>query len=123
MQRQSRRDTAPELLLRRRLHALGYRFRVDHKPEPDLRVRGDIVFTKRRVCVFVDGCFWHGCPLHSTSPKNNADWWRDKLTANVARDRRSDATLTHRGWAVVRIWEHEPLDVAVDLIQAAVSVR
>jgi len=68
MSRQRRRDTGPELAVRRRLHALGYRYRVDHRPLPDLRARGDLVFTRARVVVFVDGCFWHRCPQHATSP-------------------------------------------------------
>src|SRR6478735_3288497 len=102
MQQQRRRDTKLEVEIRRRLHSLGYRFRVDHRPEPSLRTRGDIVFTRRRVVVFVDGCFWHGCPEHATSPKNNADWWRGKLAANVGRDRRADKALTGLGWKVVR---------------------
>jgi DNA mismatch endonuclease, patch repair protein len=71
------------------------------------------VFTRRRVVVFVDGCFWHGCPLHATEPKNNAEWWREKLAANMARDRRHDEELTSAGWTVLRIWEHENADVAI----------
>src|SRR5688572_8868959 len=112
MQRQVRRDTTPELALRRRLHAMGYRFLVDAKVEPDMRVRGDIVFPRRKVVVFVDGCFWHGCPLHATQPKNNAAWWREKLATNFARDRRTDSELTRRGWTVMRHWEHESPDEA-----------
>jgi DNA mismatch endonuclease (patch repair protein) len=113
MQRQRRRDTALEIAIRGGLHAQGHRFRVDHPPEPSLRCRGDIVFTRRRVVVFVDGCFWHGCPLHATEPKNNAEWWREKLAANMARDRRHDEELTSAGWTVLRIWEHENADVAI----------
>jgi DNA mismatch endonuclease (patch repair protein) len=116
MQRQRRRDTKPEVEVRRLLHAAGLRFRVDVKPEPDLRVRADIVWRGRRIAVFIDGCFWHGCPQHATQPKANADWWRDKLAGNVARDRRTDAELTARGWRVLRYWEHEaPAEVAADL--------
>src|SRR4051794_32017565 len=87
MQSQRRRDTTLELKIRRSLHALGYRYRVDFRMEPSFRARGDVVFTRKRVVVFVDGCFWHGCPEHATAPKNNAEWWRTKLEANVARDR------------------------------------
>ena len=122
MRRQGRRDTKPELAVRRRLHALGYRFRVDYKPEPDLRCRGDIVFTKRKVVVFIDGCFWHGCPIHATAPKNNAEWWREKLDANIARDRRTDAALENRGWRVLRVWEHVPTDIASARIAAALDI-
>ncbi|HEV7824761.1 MAG TPA: very short patch repair endonuclease [Mycobacteriales bacterium] len=124
MQRQRRRDTKPEVEVRRLLHAAGIRFRVDARLEPDLRVRGDIVWRGRKVVVFVDGCFWHGCPRHATQPKANADWWRDKLAANVARDRRTDAELAARGWRVLRYWEHEPpTEVATDLLRALDTPR
>jgi DNA mismatch endonuclease (patch repair protein) len=87
------RDTGPELLVRRALHARGLRFRVDLRPEPTLRTRADIVFTRRRIAVYIDGCFWHGCPVHGTSPKANADYWTPKLARNVERDRESTAAL------------------------------
>ena len=122
MQRQRRRDTTRELEIRRALHALGYRFRVDYRMEPSLRTRGDIVFTRRRLVVFVDGCFWHGCPEHATAPKTNAEWWREKLAANVARDRRVDEELWALGWAVLRIWEHEPVERAVGRIRGELGV-
>lgn len=121
MKRQRRRDTDLELAVRRALHGRGHRYRVDHRMEPTLRSRGDIVFTRKRVVVYVDGCFWHGCPEHATAPKNNADWWREKLAANVARDRRVDAQLTELGWRVVRVWEHEEPEAAVDRIEAVLS--
>lgn len=118
MRRQRRRDTTLEIEIRRRLHAAGYRFRVDHRLEQSLRVRGDIVFTRRRVVVFIDGCFWHGCPLHATEPKNNAEWWREKLAANIDRDRRTRSELEVLGWTVVQVWEHEPPETAVEAIRA-----
>lgn len=121
MQSQKRRDTGAELAIRRRLHALGYRYRVDHRLEPSLRVRGDLVFTRRKVVVFVDGCFWHGCPEHSTVPKTNAAWWREKIAANQARDERNTLALEALGWTVIRVWEHVPVDMAVDRVRAAVS--
>ncbi|QWZ09233.1 very short patch repair endonuclease [Nocardioides panacis] len=121
MRAQGRRDTKPEIAIRRGLHALGYRFRVDYRPAPDLRCRGDIVFTKRRLVLFVDGCFWHGCPEHATSPKNNAEWWRAKLDANMARDRRADVALEERGWTVLRIWEHVPPCDAISLVVDALT--
>jgi DNA mismatch endonuclease (patch repair protein) len=118
MQRQRRRDTKPEVEIRRLLHASGVRFRIDAVLEADLRARGDIVWRGRKVVVFVDGCFWHGCPEHATQPKANADWWRDKLAGNVARDRRTDAELTARGWRVLRYWEHEePSEIVQDLVR------
>lgn len=103
---QRRRDTALEIAYRRELFAAGLRYRVDHRIEP-LRRRADIAFTRWRVAVFLDGCFWHSCPLHATLPKANREWWQVKLQANVARDRHTDEVLTSQGWRVVRIWEHE----------------
>lgn len=121
MRRQRRRDTGLEMELRKRLHALGYRFRVDHRLAPPVRVRGDIVFTRKRVVVFVDGCFWHGCPMHGTRPKNNAAWWAEKLDANIERDHRATVSLRELGWNVVRIWEHEDLRNASDRIENAIK--
>jgi DNA mismatch endonuclease (patch repair protein) len=117
MRRQRRRDTKPEMQVRRLLHAAGVRFRVDVKLESDLRVRGDIVWHGRKVVVFMDGCFWHGCPTHATQPKANAAWWRAKLAANIIRDVQTDAELAGRGWTVLRYWEHEaPADVVTDIV-------
>ncbi len=116
MRRQGQLNTKPEIAIRRGLHALGLRFRVDVRPVPDLRCRGDIVFTRRRVVIFVDGCFWHGCPQHATQPKHNSQWWRDKLDSNIARDRRADVALSARGWTVIRVWEHERSEEAVERI-------
>lgn len=114
MRLQRRRDTDAELQVRKRLHAAGVRYRVDVRPEKDLRIRGDIVWRGLRIIVFIDGCYWHGCPDHATRPKANADWWACKLDGNVARDRRADRELTARGWTVLRYWEHEhPAEVAV----------
>jgi DNA mismatch endonuclease, patch repair protein len=112
MQRQRRRDTRPELALRRELHRLGLRYRVDRQVLPGVRSRADLVFTRAKVAVFVDGCFWHCCPVHGTRPKANAAWWEEKLSGTVRRDRDTDAALAAAGWRVVRIWEHEPAPVA-----------
>ncbi|MEV0287202.1 very short patch repair endonuclease [Kribbella sp. NPDC050820] len=112
MSRQARRDTKPEIELRRRLHRLGYRFRVN-SPLPGMpRRRADVTFTAKRVAVFVDGCFWHGCPEHGTSPRNNGAWWSEKLRRNVERDRETDSYLRRTGWTVVRVWEHEDPETA-----------
>src|SRR3954447_6857243 len=81
-----RRDTAPELALRRELHRRGLRYYVDRSPVPGWRRRADVVFPTARVAVFVDGCFFHGCPLHRTEAKANRDFWREKIEANIARD-------------------------------------
>jgi DNA mismatch endonuclease (patch repair protein) len=102
-----RRDTAPELALRHALHAAGLRFRV-HYPVPGQRRRTiDIAFTRARVAVFVDGCFWHGCPEHGTRPSQNTDWWQTKIGANRDRDANTNSVLSDAGWVVVRVWEHE----------------
>lgn len=122
MSRQRRTGTSPEMQLRRELHRRGLRFRVHTAfKEPGLRRRrADLLFTRRKVAVFVDGCFWHACPLHATSPKANAVWWRTKLDNNVARDRNTDEQLVRAGWTVVRIWEHEPVAEAADRVEALV---
>ncbi|MGN0039706.1 MULTISPECIES: very short patch repair endonuclease [unclassified Rhodococcus (in: high G+C Gram-positive bacteria)] len=119
MSRQRRRDTAPEVALRRELHRRGLRFYVDRAPLPGVRRRADLVFPRRRVAVYVDGCFWHRCPLHATDPKNNAEWWADKLAGNVERDRDTDSRLAAAGWTVIRVWEHEdPITAATRVAEA-----
>ena len=115
MSRMPRRDSGPELRIRRLLHARGLRYRV-HAALPG---RPDIVFTRARLVVFVDGCFWHRCPEHGTMPRNNAEWWRAKLDRNVARDREKDSQLEDSGWTVLHVWEHEDPAAASDRIQAA----
>jgi DNA mismatch endonuclease (patch repair protein) len=123
MSRAKRRDTAPELALRRELHRRGLRYRVDH-PLPGLRRRrADIWFGPARVAVFVDGCFWHGCPEHSTVPRANREWWIEKLRSNQVRDRDTDAHLEGLGILVLRSWEHEDPVTAADTIEMAVTVR
>lgn len=116
-----RRDTKPELTLRRALHKLGLRYRVDYRPISSLRRRADIVFTRKKVAVFVDGCFWHGCPEHLKWPKSNAAWWRWKIEGNRARDVETTRVLEEEGWIVVRIWEHERESQAVALVRAALG--
>ncbi|MEX5260972.1 very short patch repair endonuclease [Kocuria sp. CPCC 205263] len=120
MSRQRRRDTAPELILRKELHRRGLRYRVDAKLPGIPRRRADLLFTRRKIAVFVDGCFWHACPLHATSPQNNADWWRAKLEGNVARDRDTDLRLRKLGWTVLRFWEHDDMSRAADTVEAQV---
>ncbi len=124
MSRQSTRDTAAEILIRRRLHALGLRYRVDRAPVASLRRRADIVFPARRVAVFVDGCFWHSCPEHATRPRANASWWEAKLARNVARDEETNRQLADAGWTVVRVWEHEsPIDAAERIAELVRGTR
>lgn len=121
--RQKTRDTAPELALRREVHARGLRYLVDAAPLPWLRRRADLVFTRARIAVFVDGCFWHSCPQHATSPKSNAQWWRHKLERTVQRDRETDRALELAGWVVVRVWEHETPEQAAGRVVAAWAAR
>lgn len=104
-----RRDTRSELQLRSALHRRGLRFRKDHlvRCTNGLKVRPDVVFTRVRIAVFVDGCFWHGCLEHGSTPGSNQAYWVPKLKANVARDRRVDAALRADDWQVERVWEHE----------------
>ncbi|RBY97950.1 very short patch repair endonuclease [Blastococcus sp. TF02-8] len=119
MSRQARRDTAPEVALRRELHRRGLRFRVDW-PLPGMpRRRADIAFTRSRVAVFVDGCFWHSCPEHRTAPVANKAWWAAKLEANVSRDRDTDQHLTALGWTVLRFWEHQDPLAAAHVVEGA----
>lgn len=108
------------MALRRRLHADGFRFRVDYPPLPGLRRKADIVFTRRRVAVFVDGCFWHRCREHGTMPVSNAEWWEAKLARNVERDAETNHLLADAGWTVVRVWEHEAPGSAARQVEAAV---
>ena len=123
MSRVRRRDTGPELELRRELRRRGLRYRVGRAPIAGLRSRPDVVFGPARVAVYVDGCFWHGCPLHGVLPKNNRSWSHDKLDANRRRDARANALLTRAEWLVIRIWEHEDLQAAAARIETTVDER
>ena len=121
MRRNPRRDTMPEIALRRALHARGMRFRKDLPIRtPQRLVRPDIVFTRARVAVFVDGCFWHCCPEHGNTPRANTGYWQPKLARNVARDRAVDAALAAAGWLVVRAWEHEQPEAVAVSVEATV---
>jgi DNA mismatch endonuclease (patch repair protein) len=113
-----RAGTKPEIALRSALHRLGYRYRKDHRLDlaEGVRVRPDIVFTARKVAVFVDGCFWHACPEHGRQPSVNEWYWAPKLRRTVERDRAADLALAAAGWQVVRLWEHLPLDDATALV-------
>lgn len=117
MQATRSRDTAPEMALRRELHKRGLRYRVDMPVLPGLRRRVDVVFTRQRLAVFVDGCFWHGCPQHGTVSRSNAVFWRDKIKTNVARDADTNQRLAQAGWIVMRVWAHESARAAADQIE------
>ncbi|WP_306672213.1 very short patch repair endonuclease [Rhodococcus opacus] len=118
MQRQRTRDTAPELAVRRLLHASGLRYRVDSPPLANLSRRADVVFGPAKVALFIDGCFWHGCPVHGErSPTANAGYWREKIERNKARDLDTDERLHLAGWLSLRVWEHEdPQEVAAMVV-------
>lgn len=122
-ERQPRRDTQPELAIRKELHRRGLRFFVDRSPLRGMRARADIVFPRARVAVFVNGCFWHSCQEHGSLPRHNREWWRAKLAANQARDERTDSALTEAGWVAIRVWEHDRPVRAADLVESAVRSR
>lgn len=123
MQRVRQRDTSAEGALRRELHALGLRYRVQVPVLLKPRRVADVMFAGPRVAVFVDGCFWHGCPEHATWPKQNAEFWRAKIIANQERDRDTNERLRAGGWTVVRVWAHEPPEQAAQRIALIVGKR
>lgn len=123
MSRQRTRDTEPEMLLRRELHRRGLRYRVDVSIPGLPRRRADLLFTPAKVAVFVDGCFWHGCPVHGRRPLTNGPYWRLKIEKNIARDVENTRILGEHGWHVVRIWEHDDLDCAAKLLRVDVLRR
>lgn len=118
-----RRDTKPEMALRKAVHKLGLRYRVDMAPLPGFNRRADLVFSKVGVAVFSDGCFWHGCPDHHRASNRNSEFWSEKISKNQSRDRQTDRVLTEAGWEVIRIWEHEDPDEAAQRIAAVVRGR
>jgi DNA mismatch endonuclease, patch repair protein len=121
MRRNGRRDTKPERTLRSLLHANGLRFRKDYAVRAgDRLVRPDVVFTRQRIAIFLDGCYWHACPQHGTQPRRNSEYWTDKLKRNIARDKVVNQALSACGWRVIRVWEHEDPAEAAETIAAAV---
>ncbi len=118
------KDTRPERLVRSLLHLMGLRFRKHSRPLPHLRCQADVVFPREQVAVFVDGCFWHGCPQHGRLPRSNSVYWAEKLERNLRRDRRNSAVLAEAGWLVLRFWEHEPIEeVAVNIREQVLRRR
>ncbi len=120
MSRMPRSSTKPELTLRRALHARGLRFRVHRR---DLPGTPDIVLSRARIAVFVDGCFWHGCLQHGVVPKNNREWWQAKLATNAERDLRKDAELQSLGWLPMHFWEHTPVEEMAEAVVTAWRLR
>lgn len=106
-------STQPELALRRALHAAGLRFRVNAR---DLPGRPDLVLSRARLAIFIDGCFWHACPEHGVMPKSNGEWWRAKLAGNTERDSRKDRQLEELGWIPLHFWEHQPVNLISDIV-------
>ena len=123
MQSNKSRDTKPELALRSAVHARGLRYRVSAKPLAGVRRTADLVFPRAKVAVFLDGCFWHGCPEHHTVASANAKFWADKVEGNRKRDRDTDGRLAEAGWVSVRIWEHEDAVEAARRVEEVVRAR
>jgi len=117
-----RRDTGPEKALAEALVHVGMSFETDYPPMAAIRRKADIAFPRHRLAIFVDGCFWHGCPLHGTWPKANSKFWRDKILANGQRDADTDKRLRSAGWIVLRFWEHHRPEDAVLAIQRCLEV-
>ncbi len=117
------RDTAPELALRAALFRRGFRYRIDRRPISSLRRKADLVFPRLKIAVFVDGCFWHGCPRHATWPKANGAFWRRKILGNRKRDQDTDRQLAEAGWLSVRVWEHEDPEEAAERVARIVLCR
>lgn len=124
MRSNKHRDTKPELALRRAVHSLGLRYRVAARPIAGLRRTADLVFPRIRVAVFMDGCFWHGCPEHHSLAKTNSAYWAEKLRRNRERDEETDCLLREAGWTVIRIWEHEdPVEAAGRVAEVVTRLR
>ena len=121
MQGNRSRDTKPEMAVRSAVHRRGIRFRVSARPQPELARTADLVLRKTRIAVFVDGCFWHGCPDHHTQPATNSRYWADKIARNVERDGETTEYLQRAGWTVLRFWEHEDPEAVADQVHQAVQ--
>jgi DNA mismatch endonuclease, patch repair protein len=117
------RDTSPERALRSAVHRLGLRFRVNRRPVASLRRTADLVFGPAQVAVFLDGCFWHGCPQHYSAPVRNGAFWAKKVSTNKTRDLETNRLLAEGGWLVLRFWEHEDPHVAAARIAEIVAAR
>lgn len=123
MQANRGRDTKPELAIRRAVYATGLRYRVDSRPLAGLNRRADLVFIGAKVAVFVDGCFWHGCPTHHTVARANAKFWAEKVRRNRERDAETNQALETAGWIAIRVWEHEDPAAAASRVVATVRER
>ena len=116
-------DTGPEIRLRSLVHKAGLRYAIDVRPEADINRRADLVFRAAKVAVFVNGCFWHGCPKHYSSPKSNQRYWSEKVRRNRERDVETRFLLKRRGWRVLVFWEHQPAQSCSERVVSVVSER
>ena len=123
MQRQQSRDTGVELAFRTILHRRGLYYRLQRRPIEGIRRTADLLFARARVAVYIDGCFWHGCPDHYMQPHSNAGYWVPKIEGNRRRDADTDARLEEAGWAAFRLWEHEDLEEAADRLESLLAER
>lgn len=124
MQGNRSRDTNPEMAVRQAVHALGLRYRVAERPIENVARSADLVFSKVKVAVFIDGCFWHGCPTHYRAPASHPDYWREKLARNQARDKETMELLSRHGWVALRFWSHcDPVLVAEEIRRAVEQRR
>lgn len=123
MVEQRRTGTAPEIRVRKALFAAGHRYRVGLAVPGKPRRSIDIAFTRSRLAVFIDGCFWHGCPVHFVPPASNAEWWAEKIAGNQARDEDTDLALARAGWTSLRLWEHTATTDAVGAVERALERR
>jgi DNA mismatch endonuclease (patch repair protein) len=118
------RDTKPELELRSLLESAGLAIEVDIAPISNLRRRADILVRDVRLAIFVDGCFWHGCPTHGTWPRHNAEYWRKKIEANMQRDNDTNERFHEAGWYVLRVWEHENMqEIAERILEIVIQLK
>lgn len=120
MQGNRSRDTKPELAVRRILHARGLRYLLNRRPVPELRRTADLVFSRVKVAVFIDGCFWHGCPVHYSPPIANASYWSAKVEGNKSRDADTTKRLIAAGWTVLRFWSHQDPTQVADAVQRTI---
>ncbi len=117
------RDTGPEMALRRSLHKCGLRYRLQWPVPGKARRTMDIAFPGLKIAVFIDGCYWHGCPKHGETPKNNRAWWKEKIASNQARDHQTEQHLQQLGWIVLRFWEHQPINEMCENVIRAVRAQ
>ena len=123
MQGNRGRDTGPELAVRSAVHSRGLRYRVNTRPLPELRRTADLVFSRPRVAVFVDGCWWHGCEEHYSAPRANSDYWNRKVESNRRRDADTNSRLQEAGWIVLRFWEHDDPEQVATQVEEVVRPR